>query len=155
MFERFKKWIGVQQVKVKFNTLPVYPSNVETLNGELVLYAQDKQLIEWYTLTFTEVYTRGRGDNKRIDEYILGQQTVELSLPVVSMQPERILFKLPFSFNMSKMDHLGSKNIVSKKIAQVAKRLKGVHSDYHLLVEVGVKDQKSPTKARTKIAFDR
>ena len=153
MFQRFKKWIGVNQVKIKFNTLPVYPSSVETLNGELIFYAQDEQEIESFTLVLSEVYTRGRGENKRIDEYTLGEETINESILLSPKQPHRYLFKLPFQFNMSNMDKIGKKNLITRQISRLAKSMKGVQSDFSLQIEAKIRGQQTLSRAKTSISF--
>ena len=153
MFQRFKKWIGVNQVKIKFNTLPVYPSSVETLNGELIFYAQDEQEIESFTLVLSEVYTRGRGQNKRIDEYTLGKETINEPILLSPKQPHRYLFKLPFQFNMSNMDKIGKKNLITRQISRLAKSMKGVQSDFSLQIEAKIRGQQTLSRAKNQTAF--
>ena len=97
MFSKVKKWLGFDSVKIKLKPLEVYPYKVETLNAELELTANAPALVTYLKVKLIERYSRGRGDNQKIDEYILGEWTSDEPIEIDGTKPKVIFFKLPFA----------------------------------------------------------
>jgi len=153
MFGPFKNFFGLDTVKLRLNVLEVYPREVTTINGEVELRSSSAQVVTAIDIRLLEVYTRGRGDDKRIDEYELGRWTHETRVAVGSAAPTSIFFAMPFEFVKSNMDEMGDKNFLLRGIAGLAKSFKGVHSDYYLVAEATVENGKLKPFVKNKIQF--
>ncbi len=153
MFGRVKKWFGLDGVKIKLMPLEVYPRKVDTINGELEIVAKGEQTVTHVRIQLIERYERGRGENKKIDEYLLGEWTHEEDIQVSPEAPKIIFFKLPFEFQMSNVEKLGNRGFLGRGIASFAKSLKGAKSIYRLEAEAVVSGSKTNPYDKAKIQF--
>jgi hypothetical protein len=154
MFGSVKKWLGIEGTRIRLHTLSVYPSTVKTINGEIEIYAKRTETVHFIRLRFIEVYTRGKGDDKRIDEYLLGTWTHDQALTLVDGERYMIPFKLAFEPVKSAMDERAENPLLSG-VVSLMKNLKGVQSDYRLEAEAFVEGNEWHPVAKTKIVFDR
>lgn len=153
MFEMFKNFFGMDTVKLRLDVMETYPKDVKTVNGDVELRSAAAIQVDDLQIRLVEVYTRGRGDDKRIDEYLLGTWQAACSINVPPSQPVAIRFELDFEFEKSKIDALGDKNFLFRGVAGLAKSLKGVQSDYYLIAEATVRGGKLKPFAKAKIKF--
>jgi hypothetical protein len=153
MFGNVKKWLGLDSVKIKLKPLDVYPKKVDTLNAELEINSSGPALITFIKIKLIERYVRGRGDNMKIDEYLLGEWTSSESVETDGKNPETVFFKLPFKFQHSNIEKLENSSFIGKGIAGIFKTIKGAKSDFRLEAEVLVQgSNKNPTD-KAKIFF--
>ena len=85
-----------------------------------------------------EKYARGRGKEKLIDEYELGEITLDNSFEVPENESVEVEFTLPFSLLKSEMDELGEKNILTGGLVKVAKLIRKVSSQFYVMAEAKV-----------------
>ncbi len=152
MFGFFKNVFNIDSVKLRLNVLEAYPRNVPTLNGEIEIRGGG-QRVEAVCLRFVEVYTRGRGDDKRIEEYELGEWQHTEAFTVAKDAPVTLPFRLPFEFLKSNIDTLGDSNFLLRPLASLARTLKGVSSEFYLQAEASVEGGKLRPNLKTKINF--
>lgn len=153
MFGRVKKWFGIEGAKLRLHVLESYPKDVKTLNGEIEVTSMRSQHILGLKMRLIEVYTRGRGDNKRIDEYHMGTWEMNEPFEVDKDQGQKILFKMDFDFVQSSMDKRSAKSFLHKGIVGLAKSFKGVSSEYILEAEAQIDETKWTAYTKTKIQF--
>lgn len=154
MFGTVKKWLGMEGTRIRLHTLPVYPHTVKTINGEIEVYAKSTETIQSIRLKFIEVYTRGKGEAKRIDEYELGTWIHEQPLTLTYGEHHMIPFKLAFEPLQSAMDKRAQSAPLLKGVVSLMKNLKGVQSDYYIEAEASVKGHTWHPVAKAKIVFD-
>lgn len=140
-------------VKLRLDVMESYPKDVETVNGDIELRSAAAVQVDDLQLRLVEVYTRGRGDEKRIDEYVLGRWQAACPIIVPPAQALAIRFELNFELEKSKMDTLGDQNFLFRGVASLAKTFKGVQSDYYLIAEATVRGGKLKPFAKAKIKF--
>ena len=145
--------MGVEGTKLRLHVLPSYPHDVATINGEIEAYSKSPQKILSIEIKLYEVYSHGRGDEKRIDEYLLGTWTSNESFWIDDQKPQLQLFKLSFDPVQSNMDKIASKGPLRRGLVQLAKSMKGVSSDYRLEAEAVVEGLKWKPFTKTKIQF--
>jgi hypothetical protein len=153
MFGKVKKWLGFDSVKIKLKPLEVYPYKVETLNAELEFTANAAALVTYVKVKLIERYTRGRGDNQKIDEYLLGEWISDEAIELDGKSPKIVFFKLPFKFQHSNIEKLEHSNLVGKGIASIFKTLKSAKSDYRLEAQCLVEDSNKNPEDRVKVFF--
>ena len=154
MFGKVKKWFGIEGTKIRLHVLPTYPGDVETINGEVEVHSKRNEKVLAIKLKFIEIYTRGRGLEKRIDEYLLGTWELNEPFEVSEGNAQMIFFKLEFKPVQSAMDARASKGFLRKGLVGLMKSMKGVSSDYLLKAEAIVEDNSWNPAAKAKIVFN-
>jgi len=154
MFGRVKKWFGIEGTKIRLHVLPSYPRNVETINGEIEIHSKRPEKVLAIQLKLIEVYTRGRAEEKRIDEFVLGTWEYNELIEVSDGNSTTLLFKLEFDPVESAMDKRAAKGILFRGVVHLMKSMKGVESDYRIEAEALVEDNTWNPLATAKILFD-
>jgi hypothetical protein len=153
MFGRVKKFFGLGGVKIKLMPLEVYPKKVDTINGELEISSKDYNTVSYIRIKLIERYERGRGENKKIDEYELGEWVHNEEIKMDQDETKVIFFKLPFEFQMSNIEKMGSRGFLGRGLANLAKSMKGAKSIYRLEAEAVVEGSKTNPYDKAKIQF--
>jgi hypothetical protein len=153
MFGQVKKWLGFDSVKIKIKPLEVYTTKVETLNAELEFTANAPALVSYVKVKLIERYSRGRGENQKIDEYILGEWVSDAEIEIDGNNPKVIFFKLPFQFQHSNIEKLEHSNLIGKGIATVFKTIKAAKSDYRLEAQCLVEGSSKNPVDKVKVVF--
>ena len=139
MFGKVKRWLGIEGVKIEL----VLPEEVSvrsgSLAGKIQFYSMNTQEVKSVRVKLVEKYTRGRGKEKLIDEYLLGDIELVQTIEVPEHEMVEIDFTLPFSLIKSDMDEFGDKNFVYGGLAWAAKRFSSVKSEYRVEAEATVK----------------
>ncbi|HHS95127.1 MAG TPA: hypothetical protein ENJ45_00945 [Phaeodactylibacter sp.] len=135
MLKKVKKWLGIEGVKVEL-ILPEEASIATgKVKGKLRFYSMQPQKVKHLHLQLIERYTRGRGDNRLVDEYVLGSIALKKTIDVPAEKIVEMGFELPFRVKDSDMDRLGKENILFAGISKVSKWLSNVKSEYRVVVE--------------------
>jgi len=153
MFGRVKKWFGIEGTKIRLHVLPSYPEDVTTINGEIEVFSKRPERVLSIHLKFIEVYSRGRGEEKRIDEYVLGTWDFREPFDVKEGDSKMIFFKLEYEAVQSAMDKRASKGPLRRGLVGLMKSMKGVQSDYRIEAEAVVEDNTWNPVAKAKIVF--
>lgn len=154
MFGKVKKWFGIEGTRIRLHVLPVYPRTVTTINGEIEVYSKRRERVLGLRLKFIEIYTRGRGEEKRIDEYLLGTWEFDEPFEVDEMNSKTILFKLDYDPVESAMDKRAAKGPIRRGLVSVMKSMKGVQSDFKIEAEAIVEGSSWNPTAKAKILFE-
>lgn len=154
MFGRVKKWFGIEGTRIRLHVLPSYPSNVTTINGEIEVYSKRPEKVLAIRLQFVEIYTRGRGEAKRIDEYLLGTWECNDPIEVSEGNPQMVFFKMEFEPVESAMDKRAAKGPLRRNLVKLMKSMKGVQSEYRIEAEAIVEGNTWNPIAKAKIVFD-
>ncbi len=138
MIGRVKQWLGIEGVKLEL----VLPEEIDAralqVSGRLRFQSMNTQKVTWIKIIFIERYTRGRGNDKRIDEYELGNLEVTREFEIPEGQVVEVPFVMGFSMIRSEIDEM-ERNFFLKGIAKTAKLLNKVHSEYRIEAEAKVK----------------
>lgn len=153
MFGRLKKWMGIEGAKLRLHILPSYPLDVNTINGEIEIYSQSPQKVLSVQIKFYELYSRGKGEEKRIDEFLLGTWLLNEPFLIDEKKPKIQFFKLEFEKMNSNMDKIANKGIVRKGLVRFAKSMKGISSDYRIEAEAEVAGLNWKPFAKSKVVF--
>lgn len=140
MFGKVKKILGIEGVKLELIIPPKVESETGIITGFVKLTSlSDNNTIEKVHLKMIEKYTRGRKDNKLINEYLMGETTLREKISISKNDIIEIPFTLDFVFVKSEMDKLQESNFLSKGIINLAKKLRGVKSEFSVKAEATVK----------------
>ncbi len=138
MLGRVKKWLGIEGVKLELVVAEenIVPGRVE---GMVRLMSLQPQTVMAIKIVLIEKYTRGRGEERLVDEYQLGSVVLT---EITEVPPETIVerpFSLPYNRLLSEVDEFGRRNPVFGGLAAAARWTRGVKSEYRLEAEAQVK----------------
>ncbi len=139
MIGKVKKWLGIEGVKLELDIPGEINSSAGIIMGKVNLYSQLEQEVEEINFYLIEKYERGRSEDRRIDEYLLGELHMTINKKVPSNGKISIPFELPFALLSSEMDELGDRNFMLDKAVGLAKWLNKVKSTYRIEAEAKVK----------------
>lgn len=153
MFGKVKKWLGIEGVKVELVLPETVAKNSKAVKGQLRFFSKNPQTVVEIKLVMIEKYSRGRRDNKKIDEYQIGEITFEQKIKVPAEEPIEIDFELPFTVSKSEMDEMQDSNLIFGSIARTAKWLRAVNSEYRIEVYAKVSGVALDPFDRRKVIF--
>lgn len=139
MLKKVKKWLGIEGVRINVDVPSEIFLHEKKISGLLLLESKQDSEISEIRLRLIEKYSRGRKQNKLIDEYILGTQIIQSPIRVLANEIREVPFDLYFEPLKSEMDHLESRNIILKGLVRSAKFLRKVQSQFRIEIEVDVK----------------
>ncbi len=139
MLGKVKQWLGIEGVKLEL----ILPEEVDKssglLRGQLRFQSMQAQTVTRIKVALIERYSRGKGEDKLIDEYEMGSFTSDQQIEVPANEVVELDFSLPFTYYQSEIDEIEVQNLLFKGLAKVAKRLRNVRSEYRLEAEARVK----------------
>lgn len=139
MFGKMKQWFGIEGVKVELELPESVKIRDGVIEGALRFSSMTNQEVEGVRLRLVEKYTRGRKEDRLIDEYTLGESTMKESFKVPASGHIEIDFKLPFELVRSEIDEMQGKNFLLSGIGSLAKVIRKVKSEYRVEAEAKVK----------------
>ncbi len=111
---------------------------VGALSGKIRFYSKYEQTVRFIKVAMIEKFGRGRGKERLVDEYVLGELEIEKTLVVPEDGMVEIGFTLPFQKVDSPIDEFGGKNFLAGGLAKVAKAIRNVKSEYRIEAEAKV-----------------
>jgi sporulation-control protein spo0M len=138
MFGKVKKWLGIEGVKVALVLPEMAFEQVGAVSGQLVFHSKYAQTVTAVQLKMIEKYSRGRGKERLVDEYLLGEITLRRRIEVPANEAVAIDFTLPFQPVKSRVDEFGDQNVLAGTLVKAAKMLRNVNSEYRIEAEADV-----------------
>ncbi len=138
MFGKVKKWLGIEGVKVELLLPEMVFEQVGAVSGQLVFHSKNQQTVRRVHLKLVEKYSRGRGEEKLVDEYLLGEITLNQRIEVPAEDAIAVDFTLPFTLHKSSVDEFGEKNFLTGGLVSLAKKMRAVHSEFRMEAEAEV-----------------
>ena len=139
MFGKVKHWLGIEGVKLKLVIPEEIKAEDDALKGKIQFQSMNTQVITEISIYMIEKYSRGKKEEKLVDEYLLGEIHLTDEIEVPKDEIVEIDFTLPFTIEKSEMDELESSNVLMKRIVKTAKWLNNVESYYRIEAEAKVK----------------
>lgn len=97
------------------------------------------QTVTGIRVVLIERYSRGRGEEQRLDEYELGTLELSDTFEVLPDAPVDKPFLLKFTPLNSAIDAWGNKNVLTGQLAKAARWLEKANSQYRVEAEARVK----------------
>ncbi|MAT55602.1 MAG: hypothetical protein CMN32_14085 [Saprospirales bacterium] len=138
MFGKVKKWLGIEGVKLELELPEMAFEEVGAVSGQIVFRSKHAQTVTSIRVVMIERYTRGRGKEKLIDEYLLGEINLDKRIEVPAEEPIAVDFTLPFEMVKAPIDEFASRNFINKGIAKLAKTFRNTKSEYRIEAEAKV-----------------
>ena len=131
--------LGIESVKIELEIPQEIEKKDQNIKGTIILTTLSDAEVESISIKLIEKYTRGRKDAKLIDEYVISKILVEERVSIGKGEMIKLPFDLPFKIVKSEMDELQGRNFFNGLFVGLAKKLRGVKSDYRILAEVNIK----------------
>lgn len=135
MLGNLKKVLGIEGLKLEV----VIPGEVQKetgiIRGHILLSTLRDTSLTGISIKVMEKYARGKGENLKVNEYLMGQMKLNKTISVRKDEFKKIDFEVPFHFAESEMDKWQDQNFLFRGLIKVAKKLHGVKSEYFVLVE--------------------
>lgn len=140
MFGKVKKILGIEGVKLELIIPEKVNKDTGIITGIIRLVSlSNENIIQGIHLKMVEKYTRGRRGNKLINEYVMGESVKTENLVISKNDILEIPFELEFVYAKSEMDKLEDSNIFTSGLVKIAKKLRGVQSEYTITGEANIK----------------
>lgn len=139
MIKKVKQWLGIEGVKLEIKIPEGQSKSNKIINGELHFQSMHTQTVTEIHLVLIERFSRGRGDERLINEYELGTVLIKETFKV---EPDEVViksFQLPFDVIESVVDQWGNKNMLNEQLAKAARWVRKASSQYRIEVEAKVK----------------
>ena len=96
MLGKVKQWLGIEGVKLELIIPDEYPRGATLIKGTIRLQSMQPQTVTRIKVVLIERYTRGKGAEKRIDEYELGAYVSDQLVEVPANESVEIPFPCLF-----------------------------------------------------------
>ena len=139
MLTKVKNWFGIEGVKMDI-LLPDDIRSVDGLfSGILVFNALTTQEVLNVKVKMVERYGRGRGSERLVNEYVLGELFIDKSIIIEANIETKLSFAFSFKYVTAPIDDFAKKNILFKGMANMAKKMSKVNSEFRIEAEAKVK----------------
>lgn len=139
MLTKVKNWFGIEGVKMDI-LLPDDIRSVDGLfSGILVFNALTTQEVLNVKVKMVERYGRGRGSERLVNEYVLGELFIDKSIIIEANIETKLSFAFSFKYVTAPIDDFAKKNILFKGMANMAKKISKVNSEFRIEAEAKVK----------------
>ena len=139
MIGRMKKWLGIEGVKLELMIPEEASLRSQKIEGHIRLESMNTQTVTGIKIVLIERYSRGRGKEKLVDEYELGEVFLNKERIVNEGETLEFPFELPFSYVNSGVEEFGERNFLFSGLAKAAKALRKAKSSFRLEAEAKVK----------------
>ncbi|MBK6363000.1 MAG: sporulation protein [Saprospiraceae bacterium] len=136
MLGNIKKILGIEGVKADVIFQEDLRKEAGKLQGTVILTTLRESQVSAISIKVIEKYSRGRKSNLLVNEYVMGQLEINKHITIRKEEEKRIDFEVPFHFVQSEMDKWQEQNIFYKGLISLAKKVKGVKSEFYVWVEV-------------------
>ncbi len=142
MFGKVKKILGIEGVKIEIITDPSLSLSSESKEGIIKLRTKTNSNVQSIHIRLVEKYSRGRGEDKLIDEYVLGETVLDEPMTIASDEIIEVPFNLDFVNARSEMDQMADGSFLLRGPIRIAKWIKKVNSMYRLEAHAHVEGTK-------------
>lgn len=139
MIGKLKKFFGIEGVKLELITPEFVYASDGLIEGKIRFHSMNTQEVTYVKLALVERYARGRGEERKIDDYEIGDTEISLDLVIPADEPVEIEFQLPYQVVKSNMEEWGDKNLLLKGVVGAAKYFSKIKSTYKVVAEAKVK----------------
>lgn len=138
-FSNLKNKLGIGGVKVDLRIPGQVAKADGVVNGSVVLTTKSDQDIVTITIKVLEVFTTGRGDDKKEKTFTLGEMNLPADFAIKTGETKDLAFSVPFKILKSDNDELKEKGGALGAIGKLGAFASAEKSEYFVEVEVDVK----------------
>ncbi len=138
MIGKVKKWLGIEGVKLEVRVPDGQQLSDGRISGTLHFQSLQEQTVTGVQIVLIEKYSRGRGEERLIDEYELGRLRLNETFTVTPEEEIVKPFSLAFEPLRSAVDEWGDRNLVNRNLAKMARWVRQADSIYRIEAEAKV-----------------
>lgn len=138
MIKKVKKWLGIEGVKLEVRVPEGQRLSSGHVSGTLHFQSMNPQKVTGIRIVLIERYSRGRGEERLVDEYELGRTELKSSFTVEPGEEMIKPFSLAFKPLESEIDTWGNRNVINENLAKVARWMRNASSTYRIEAEAKV-----------------
>jgi len=142
MVGKVKDFFGIEGVRLELFVPEDFKLSTGKIKGTLKLSSLRSQTVTALSVELRERYTRGRGDNKLIDTYVLGYLRESRDLDVAANEEVFLPFELCFAERRTAIDDFSKRSPLLKPLGKLAKLTAAASSTYTLVGSALVKGVK-------------
>lgn len=142
MIGKVKDFFGIEGVRLELFVPDDFKLSSGKIKGTLKLSSLRSQKVKALSIELRERYTRGRGESKLIDTYVLGYLRESTDLKVAANEEVFLPFELCFAERHTAMDNFSSRSPLLKPLGKLARFSAGATSTYTLVGTALVKGVK-------------
>src|SRR5690606_37505324 len=135
MLDNLKKVLGIEGLKIELNIPEEVDRGSGKINGTITMTTIRDTQVSGFVLKVMEKYTRGRGKNVLVNEYVMGKQVIQKHITVKKDEAKTIDFEVSFQWMQSEMDKWQDQNFFYRGLIGIAKKVKGVKSEFYIVAE--------------------
>ncbi len=151
-FGKIKQGLGIGTAKVELDVPPLFNKDGGNITGKLTITAKSPQKVKSVSVRMYETYTTGRGEDKKVKEYKLGEVVLFDKNPFELRDAEvrELEFSLPFSMKLSSSQSLAQKDGLLGALGKAAVFASSEKSDFRIIATVDLEGVAlDPTDSRT------
>lgn len=142
MVGKVKDFFGIEGVRLELFVPEDFKLSSGVVKGTLKLSSMRAQTVTALSIELRERYTRGRGESKLIDTYVLGYLRESRDLKVAANEEVFLPFELCFAERQTAIDSFTKKSPLLKPFSKLAKMTNSASSKYTLVASALVKGVK-------------
>lgn len=139
MFGKVKLFFGIEGLKLDLDVPANFSIAQKSIVGTIKLHTKSAQTLTHLQIKLVETYTRGRGADKRVNDLEWGSIILKQDVDVPAYGEKVIDFQLSITPQLSKIDQIGNKNKILKKVADLARIVNNTKSEFNIVVTAEVK----------------
>lgn len=139
MIGKVKQWLGIEGVKLELEIPEGQALANESLQGIIRFQSMNPQTVTGIRIVLIERYSRGRGEERLIDEYELGRLEIKETFEVIPDAVVEKTFYLTFQPLESDVDRWANRNVLNRQMAKAARWFRKAGSQYRVEAEAKVK----------------
>lgn len=138
MLGRVKLFFGIEGLKLDVQTPAEFHIQDKVIEGAIRLHSKSPQTIQSVEIKLVETYQRGRGKDKRTNDYLWGKIVWKEQIHIPAYGEKIIDFRLPVTPQLSGMDEMAGRSLVHSKIASLASLIKNASSAFYIEVSAHI-----------------
>lgn len=135
MLNNLKKVLGIEGLKIELEIPAEVDKDAGKISGKISMTTKRDTQVSGFVIKVMEKYTRGRGKNVLVNEYVMGQQVIQKHITVKKDESKSLDFEVGFQWMQSEMDKWQEQNFLYKGLIGIAKKIKGVKSEFYVIAE--------------------
>jgi hypothetical protein len=139
MFGKLKQAFGIGTINVNLEIPAAIEKSTHEVIGTLHLAAQSDQQVQNISIRLLEMYSTGRGAEKKTREYELGQIKLSEAFEMHSGEVKDIAFTLPYKLIKSNNDDLKGYGGAIGALGKLSSMVDAEKSEYQVRAVVAVK----------------
>jgi sporulation-control protein spo0M len=132
LFGKIKQGLGIGTAKLELQVPVQVAKDGGEVKGKVILTGKSDQKVKSVTVKMLEVYTTGRGDEKKTKEYELGVVTMPDAFALKKDERREIEFTLPFQMTLSSSQSLAEQKGALGMLGKAAVFAGGEKSEYQV-----------------------